>query len=98
MRIAVLFPASLRGRDGSPAYEAPHRLATPGFVSGAFAFGYGVARTVTELFREPDIQIGFLPGGLTMGMVLSIPMIIAGAAVMIWTARTHRPAAATRQA
>jgi phosphatidylglycerol:prolipoprotein diacylglycerol transferase len=63
------------------------RLATPGFVSGGFAFGYGLARTFVELFREPDIQIGFLPGGLTMGMALSIPMAVAGAAVMVWAAR-----------
>ena len=72
-----------------------HRLATPGFVSGAFAFGYGIARTFSEFFREPDIQIGFLPGGLTMGMVLSIPMIVAGAAVMVWTARSARRPAET---
>ena len=69
-----------------------HRLATPAFVSGAFAFGYGCARTFSEFFREPDIQIGFLPGGLTEGMLLSIPMIFAGALVMVWAAR--RPAAA----
>ena len=58
--------------------------ATPGFVSGAFAAGYGVARTFVEFFREPDIQIGYLAGGLTMGMLLSIPMIVAGVALMLW--------------
>jgi phosphatidylglycerol:prolipoprotein diacylglycerol transferase len=68
------------------------KLATPGFVSGAFAFGYGVARTFCEFFREPDLQLGFLPGGLTMGMVLSVPMIVAGAAVMVWAARRPAPA------
>jgi phosphatidylglycerol:prolipoprotein diacylglycerol transferase len=67
-----------------------HKLATPGFVSGAFLTGYGVARTFAEFFREPDIQIGYLPGGLTMGMLLSIPMIIVGIAVMVWASR--RPA------
>jgi phosphatidylglycerol:prolipoprotein diacylglycerol transferase len=38
------------------------------------------------LFREPDPQLGFLWGGLTMGMLLSVPMIIAGAIliVMAW--------------
>ena len=41
-----------------------------------------------------DVPIGFLPGGLTMGMVLSVPMIVAGAVVMIWASR--RPAAAPR--
>ena len=73
-----------------------HRLATPGFISGAFAFGYGMARTFVEFFREPDVQIGYLAGGLTMGMLLSIPMILFGIGLMIWAAR--RPAAETRRA
>ena len=67
-----------------------HRLASPGFVAGGFAAGYGLARTFVEFFREPDAQIGYLAGGLTMGMLLSIPMIVAGVGVMIWSAR--RPA------
>lgn len=70
-----------------------HKLATPGFVSGAFAAGYGVARTFVEFFRQPDIQIGYLAGGLTMGMLLSIPMIVAGVALMVFVSR-RRPAAA----
>jgi phosphatidylglycerol:prolipoprotein diacylglycerol transferase len=74
-----------------------HRLANPGFVSGAFAAGYGAARTFVEFFREPDVQIGYLAGGLTMGMALSIPMIVVGVGLMIWAAR--RPAEAeARQA
>ena len=64
-----------------------HKLRTPGFVSGAFATGYGLARTFSEFFREPDIQIGYLAGGLTMGMILSIPMILAGIALMVWVSR-----------
>jgi len=73
-----------------------HKLATRGFVSGVFCCGYGVARTIAEFFREPDIQIGYLAGGLTMGMLLSIPMIFFGIGLMIWSAR--RPAAAAKQA
>jgi phosphatidylglycerol:prolipoprotein diacylglycerol transferase len=69
-----------------------HCLATPGFVSGAFAAGYGASRTFVEFFREPDIQIGYLAGGLTMGMLLSVPMIAAGIGVMIWSARRGTPA------
>jgi phosphatidylglycerol:prolipoprotein diacylglycerol transferase len=68
-----------------------HKLETPAFVSGAFAAGYGTARTLVEFFREPDIQIGYLAGGLTMGMLLSIPMIVAGVVTMIWASR-RRPA------
>jgi len=64
-----------------------HKLAQPAFISGAFAAGYGAARTFAEFFREPDIQIGYLAGGLTMGMLLSIPMIIAGIAVMLRASR-----------
>jgi phosphatidylglycerol:prolipoprotein diacylglycerol transferase len=64
-----------------------HKLAQPAFVSGAFAAGYGAARTFAEFFREPDVQIGFLAGGLTMGMLLSIPMIFAGIGVMLWASR-----------
>jgi phosphatidylglycerol:prolipoprotein diacylglycerol transferase len=57
-------------------------LKRPGLVTGAFAVGYGVARVVCELFREPDAQLGFFWGGLTMGMLLCIPVILAGAALI----------------
>lgn len=55
----------------------------PGFVAGLFLFGYAVARTVCECFREPDAFIGFLPFGVTMGQVLCVPMAIGGAGLMI---------------
>jgi phosphatidylglycerol---prolipoprotein diacylglyceryl transferase len=54
----------------------------PGLVTGAFAVGYGVARIICELFREPDVQLGFLWGGLTMGMLLCIPLILVGVALL----------------
>jgi phosphatidylglycerol:prolipoprotein diacylglycerol transferase len=54
----------------------------PGLVSGLFLVLYGVVRTVGEHFRQPDAQIGFLFGGLTMGILLSIPMILLGAAFL----------------
>ena len=53
-------------------------LKRPGVITGAFALGYGAARIFCEFFREPDIQLGFLWGGLTMGMLLCIPLMIAG--------------------
>ncbi len=62
-------------------------LKRPGLVSGAFLLGYGVARTTCEFFREPDAQLGFLWGGLTMGMLLCIPLILAGAALIAFAAR-----------
>lgn len=57
-------------------------LRRPGLVGGLFVAGYGVARIIGEMFREPDAQIGFLAFGLTMGMVLSAPMVLAGAYVV----------------
>lgn len=68
-------------------------LRRPGLVIGAFALGYGIARILAELFREPDPQLGFLWGGLTMGMLLSLPMMLAGAAFIAYALR-RKPAAA----
>jgi phosphatidylglycerol:prolipoprotein diacylglycerol transferase len=53
-------------------------LKRPGLILGAFAIGYSLARITCEFFREPDPQLGFLWGGLTMGMLLSMPLMIAG--------------------
>ena len=51
----------------------------PGLVAGVFGMGYAVARIVCEFFREPDPQLGYLFGGwLTMGMLLSLPMLALG--------------------
>ncbi len=55
-------------------------LKRPGTIIGAFALGYGLARSFCEFFREPDAQLGFLWGGLTMGMLLSLPLMLAGIA------------------
>ena len=60
------------------------KFAKPGFIAGAWIFLYGVSRIVVEFFRQPDAHIGYLSGGwLTMGMVLSIPMLMVGAFVMM---------------
>ena len=58
-------------------------LKRPGLILGSFIALYGLARIVGEFFREPDPQLGFLWGGLTMGMLLSVPMIIAGAVIIV---------------
>ena len=57
-------------------------LKRPGIVTAVFAIGYGVARIVCEFFREPDAQLGFLWGGMTMGMLLCIPLILGGIAIL----------------
>lgn len=54
-----------------------------GAISGLFAIGYGVFRCIAECFREPDVQIGYLAGGLTEGQLLSIPLIIAGVLLLL---------------
>ncbi len=55
------------------------KLATPGFIGGAWVFGYGSARIIVEFFRQPDAHIGYLAGNwLTMGMILSLPMLAIG--------------------
>jgi phosphatidylglycerol:prolipoprotein diacylglycerol transferase len=50
----------------------------PGLLTGTFCAGYGVARIVGELFREPDAHLGYLVGPITMGMLLSLPMVAFG--------------------
>ena len=60
-------------------------LKRPGLVIGTFAAGYGLMRCVCELFREPDSQLGFLWGGATMGMLLSLPLLLVGLS-FIWNA------------
>ena len=64
----------------------------PGLVTGLFATGYGAARIVSEFFRQPDPQLGFLFGGATMGMLLSVPLILIGI-VLLMVAMRRRPAA-----
>lgn len=58
-------------------------LKRPGLILGSFITLYGLARITGEFFREPDPQLGFLWGGLTMGMLLSVPMVLAGIAIIV---------------
>jgi len=68
----------------------PPRMA----VSGAFALGYGVFRFAVEFVRMPDAHIGYLAWGwLTMGQLLSLPLIIVGA-VILWLAYQRAPRSA----
>jgi phosphatidylglycerol:prolipoprotein diacylglycerol transferase len=58
-----------------------------GAVSGAFLLGYGVFRFLVEFFREPDDFLGLLALNLSMGQWLSLPMIVLGAGMLLWTWR-----------
>lgn len=71
-------------------------LKRPGLTIGLFAIVYALGRSFCEFFREPDPQLGFLWGGLTMGMLLSIPLFVAGLA-FLWHAM-RRPALGSQAA
>ncbi len=62
----------------------------PGILSGVFLFGYGFFRSVAELFRQPDDQLGFLWGGSSMGQLLSVPMMLAGLFLIVYALRHER--------
>ena len=49
-----------------------------GLLTGIFLIGYGLSRIVVELFREPDVFLGFIFVGITMGQILSLPMLAIG--------------------
>lgn len=96
---AVVFPvAGFQGRHPSQLYEAVleglvvfvvvwigsrrHRPGS-GAAVGWFLAAYGVVRLIAEQFREPDVDIGFVWGNVTMGQLLSLPLVIAG----VWLVR-----------
>ena len=70
---------------------ASHRfkwLQREGAVAGLFLLGYGLSRVALENVRQPDQQMPNFPLGLTMGMMLSAPMILIGAG-LVWRALTR---------
>jgi phosphatidylglycerol:prolipoprotein diacylglycerol transferase len=68
----------------------------PGALGGVFLIGYGLARIIVEFFRQPDSFLGYLAfGWLTMGQILSLPLIIAGLILLL---RPQRRAAAAGHA
>ena len=66
-------------------YSARPRPA--GAVSAMFLIGYGLLRFAAEFFREPDDFLGLLAFSLSMGQWLSLPMILAGIAMLAWARR-----------
>ena len=58
-----------------------------GSVTGLFLIGYGSLRFLVEFTREPDAHLGLLLGGLSMGQLLSLPMVAVGVALMVWAYR-----------
>jgi phosphatidylglycerol---prolipoprotein diacylglyceryl transferase len=74
-----------------------HWLQRPGAATGLWMVGYGTIRIALENVRNPDIGMPSFPLGLTMGMMLSIPMILLGTALIWWALRKPPPAPAAPQ-
>ncbi len=68
-------------------------LKRPGATMGLFLFGYGVSRIIVENFREPDAHMPDFPLGLTMGMMLSVPMLLLGG-WLVWRTFAQKQKAA----
>jgi phosphatidylglycerol:prolipoprotein diacylglycerol transferase len=68
-----------------------------GVIAGTFLLGYGLIRILLEQVREPDAYMPNFPFGLTMGMMLSAPMVLAGL-FLIWRGLREAPVAAERAA
>lgn len=56
-----------------------------GSISALFLILYGIFRFISEFFRQPDIQIGFIYNIITMGQLLSVPMIFFGIVLIIYS-------------
>ena len=97
---AVVYPGEVVARHPSSLYQAvlegpvlflvlwtfSARPKPVMAVSALFVLGYGLLRFFSEFFRAPDAHIGFLYGGwLTMGQVLSLPMVILGIALLAYS-------------
>ena len=91
-------------RHPSPLYQAlaegvvlfvvvwwvARRPRPPALISGSFLTAYGCLRFITEQFREPDGHLGFIAfDWLTMGQLLSLPMVIVGILIIAWAKRSH---------
>ena len=63
---------------------------TPGILTGVFLIGYALCRITVECFREPDAQLGFMFAGISMGQILSVPMIILGLCVVGYALSARR--------
>jgi phosphatidylglycerol---prolipoprotein diacylglyceryl transferase len=87
-----LIEAALEGIVLFAVLRVAERVGTrqrPGIVTGTFFVGYAVARIIGECFRQPDPQIGYLIFGTTEGQLLSIPVLLAGIAIILWARRAR---------
>ena len=73
--------------------RVPQLRRAEGFLFGVLLTGYGISRFCVEYFREPDSQLGLYFGYFSMGQLLCVPMIIAGALTIAYARRRRRAAA-----
>lgn len=67
-------------------------LLPQGSFMGTFLLGYGIVRFLVEFVRLPDAQLGYLAGGwLTMGQVLSLPLVAVGVVMLVAAHKLNRP-------
>ncbi len=62
----------------------------PGIVMGTFGIIYGLSRILVEFFREPDAHIGYFMGYISMGQILSLPLVIVGAGLIIYAVKNGK--------
>lgn len=65
-----------------------------GSIAGLFLVGYGTFRFIVEYFREPDSHIGLYAGMISQGQILSLPMMIGGLGLMLWSHKRTSTASA----
>ncbi len=65
-------------------------LAVPGRAASLFLIGYGLSRFCVEYFREPDAHLGFIIGTMSMGQLLSLPIILLGLG-FLWQSQRNAP-------
>lgn len=66
---------------------ASRRFSSIGSATATFIGGYGLFRFIVELFRQPDSQLGLFWNFFSMGQLLSLPLFLAGTAMLIWLNR-----------
>jgi phosphatidylglycerol---prolipoprotein diacylglyceryl transferase len=80
-----LYEASLEGVAlFTVLWLIDRRPTPPGTMLWSFITGYGISRLIVELFREPDQHMGFVLGPITMGQMLSAPMVLIGIFMLVW--------------
>jgi phosphatidylglycerol:prolipoprotein diacylglycerol transferase len=87
----VVLSAVLWGID---RWAYSHGQSRTGLATGVFLVGYAIIRFSLEFTRQPDAQLGFVVGALSMGQLLSMIMFVAGAALLGWVYLRREPSEA----